>query len=73
MNNEAILLNLWKHEMLRVIVDRFIIVEDCLWFEKYVGILSAEVLSADLVEHLSEETYFVDFMRYDAGNHLFSW
>ncbi|KAF7232655.1 hypothetical protein EG68_06684 [Paragonimus skrjabini miyazakii] len=61
--DEHTLMLLWKHEMLRTIADRFVVVADCHWFEKYIGILSAEVLPAELVKYLEEEAYFVDFMR----------
>ncbi|KAF6777143.1 hypothetical protein AHF37_03033 [Paragonimus kellicotti] len=61
--DEHTLMLLWKHEMLRTIADRFVVVADCQWFEKYIGILSAEVLPAELVKYLEEEAYFVDFMR----------
>lgn len=61
--SEERLIWLWKHEMVRVIADRFILLTDGQWFDKYIGILSAEVLSPEQVEYLSEEAYFVDFMR----------
>ena len=54
---------LWKHELLRVIADRFVTVEDLAWFDKYITILSAESLSEDQIEYLKEEVYFVDFLR----------
>ncbi|TPP56023.1 Dynein heavy chain 5 axonemal [Fasciola gigantica] len=61
--SEERLVWLWKHEMIRVIADRFTVMADGQWFDKYIGILSGEVLSPEQVEYLSEEAYFVDFLR----------
>lgn len=58
------LLNLWKHECTRVIADRFTNREDKAWFEKAIKGVVAEDLGQDILEELSDEPYFVDFLRY---------
>ncbi|KER25686.1 hypothetical protein T265_14170, partial [Opisthorchis viverrini] len=61
--DDSVLLMLWKHELLRVIADRFISPSDTQWFEKYISLLAAEILSEEQLAHLQTESYFVDFMR----------
>ena len=57
------LLALWKHEVTRVIADRFINATDKEWFEKAITRVLTEEMGDKVAERLQEEPYFVDFLR----------
>ena len=61
--DRQMVLSLWKHECTRVIADRFTNEQDRLWFEKAVTRVVVENLGQDVADELSEEPYFVDFLR----------
>ena len=60
--NEEILMKLWKHEITRVISDRFINEMDKDWFNTEVQMLVKKNLG-DEYEAMASDTYFVDFLR----------
>ncbi|XP_055861319.1 dynein axonemal heavy chain 8-like isoform X4 [Biomphalaria glabrata] len=57
------MLNLWKHEVCRVIEDRFVNEEDKMWLQKTIQIVITEELGADIAQLLLPLPHFVDFMR----------
>ncbi|XP_036361906.1 dynein heavy chain 5, axonemal-like [Octopus sinensis] len=61
-NSAESIVCLWKHECTRVLVDRFINVDDKNWFEKVSKELNRDVLQT-LVEKLGFKPYFVNFLR----------
>ena len=61
--NEATILKLWAHEGTRVIADRFTNPEDLVWFKKMVQNLVEEDLGEDYVDFVSEDDWFVSFLR----------
>ena len=62
-NTPEVLLHLWKHELCRVISDRFINTGDKQWFEKMVVKIICSELGNDYKALSKETKYFVDFMR----------
>ena len=58
-----VLLALWKHEVTRVIADRFTNAEDKEWFEKCITRSLTEEVGEEIAAQLTEEPYFVDFLR----------
>ncbi|RUS82387.1 hypothetical protein EGW08_009839, partial [Elysia chlorotica] len=60
---ESVMINLWKHEVCRVIEDRFINDEDKNWFQKSIQQVVNEELSPELAGLLLPSPHFVDFMR----------
>ncbi|XP_074092949.1 dynein axonemal heavy chain 8 [Macrotis lagotis] len=59
----TILLSLFKHECFRVIADRFICVEDEMWFNLQVNRVIDEHVDPNAASLLLPEPYFVDFLR----------
>ncbi|XP_069898297.1 dynein axonemal heavy chain 5 [Dipodomys merriami] len=59
------LLQLWKHECKRVIVDRFTVSADVAWFDKALANLVEEEFGEEkkLVVDCGIDSYFVDFLR----------
>ena len=57
------MLSLWKHECTRVIADRFINQADKLWFEECMLKVLKQEVGDEVLEHLPDEAYFVDFLR----------
>ncbi|KAK0068726.1 dynein heavy chain 8 axonemal [Biomphalaria pfeifferi] len=57
------MLNLWKHEVCRVIEDRFVNEEDKMWLQKTIQSVITEELGADIAQLLLPLPHFVDFMR----------
>ncbi|XP_052229952.1 dynein axonemal heavy chain 5-like isoform X5 [Dreissena polymorpha] len=63
-DNEKVVLQLWKHECSRVIADRFINLEDYAWFEKTISRVIGEDLDEDVYGPIVKSTHFFgDFMR----------
>ena len=62
-NSAEVLLNLWKHELCRVISDRFINTADKQWFEKMIIKTVSKELGDEFRSLSKENKYFVDFMR----------
>ena len=58
-----VLLGLWKHEVTRVIADRFTNPEDKEWLEKCITKTLTEEVPEEIASQLVEEPYFVDFLR----------
>lgn len=61
--SDKLLLNLWEHELSRVVPDRFISNEDSDWFKKNIVSLTQKELGDDFAASISNSSYFVDFMR----------
>ncbi|XP_072136268.1 dynein axonemal heavy chain 8-like [Mobula birostris] len=61
--DEETLLALFKHECTRVISDRFVTEEDKKWFEDAVTRTIEKNIGKESSVKLSEEPYFVDFLR----------
>ncbi|KAK0132521.1 Dynein heavy chain 8, axonemal [Merluccius polli] len=62
-NDVSTLLALFKCECIRVIADRFVCIEDKVWFEKAVSGVIQEHMDPSLVSELHTDPYFVDFLR----------
>ncbi|CAL8304972.1 unnamed protein product [Merluccius merluccius] len=62
-NDISTLLALFKCECIRVIADRFVCIEDKVWFEKAVSGVIQEHMDPSLVSELHADPYFVDFLR----------
>ncbi|KAK2720694.1 hypothetical protein QYM36_004548, partial [Artemia franciscana] len=60
---ESTLMQLWKHECIRVIADRFVSREDEIWFEEALLRTVRNELGEEYFEMVQETSYFVDFMR----------
>jgi len=56
-------LDLWTHEMQRVIADRFTTAEDLVWFDEHLAKCVKENVDPDLAESMNLMPLFVDFMR----------
>lgn len=65
--DKKMVLSLWKHECTRVIADRFTNERDRAWFEKAVTRVVLENLGQAVADELSDEPYFVDFLRYNSN------
>lgn len=61
--NENTLIELWKHECIRVFSDRFTIFSDKEWFSTELVSLILSELGEDYVEMVKANPVFVDFMR----------
>lgn len=61
--NEKVLLNLWEHELSRVVPDRFISQEDVDWFKKNITSFTNKELGEEYGAVVAAPSYFVDFMR----------
>ena len=61
--NTTILLGLWKHEVTRVIADRFTNAKDKEWFDRCTYRIIEEEFDEQTKEMVPEEPYFVDFLR----------
>ncbi|TRY93886.1 hypothetical protein DNTS_016033 [Danionella cerebrum] len=64
-NSPDLLLQLWKHECMRVIADRFTAPEDVAWFDSTLAKLVEEELGEEerMVLEAGVDSYFVDFLR----------
>ncbi len=62
-NTEPVLMHLWRHEVTRVLADRFITDADKEWFDIEVLNTVEQEFNEDVVEVIREPKYFVDFMR----------
>lgn len=62
--NETVLMLLWKHECTRVFSDRFTLQADKDWFDKELVTVVEEMFGKSYVAMLGEAPAFVDFMRY---------
>ena len=60
---ENVLINLWKHEVSRVLCDRFIDEKDKHWFEDQIISTVCKQLGEEKRNIVKEVKYFVDFMR----------
>ena len=60
---EAATLHLWRHELCRVVADRFVNPEDKTWFEKELVSMVRRELGEESELVAREVKYFVDFMR----------
>ncbi|XP_055862272.1 dynein axonemal heavy chain 8-like isoform X3 [Biomphalaria glabrata] len=56
-------INLWKHEVCRVIEDRFINDEDKSWFQNALYSVISEVIGTEVADMMMPFPHFVDFMR----------
>jgi dynein heavy chain, axonemal len=56
-------LNLWEHELSRVVPDRFISQEDCDWFKKNITAFTNKEIGEEYGPVVATPSYFVDFMR----------
>lgn len=56
-------MKLCKHEMTRVIADRFVNQTDLEWFDKNFKRTIIDMLGEDIEEYLEGDFYFVDFMK----------
>ena len=62
-SSAAALIHLWRHEMFRVIADRFVIQADKDWFDKEMVSSVRRDLGEEAEVVAREFRYFVDFMR----------
>ena len=62
-NNEPIMMHLWRHECTRILADRFISDADKEWFDVELINTVYNELGNDYAEIIREPKYFVDFMR----------
>ncbi|VDN95862.1 unnamed protein product [Rodentolepis nana] len=58
-----LIIKLCKHEMTRVIADRFVDPSDLIWFENNFDHSMEEMLGPEIASYAANETLFVDFMR----------
>eukprot|EP00912_Choanoflagellata_sp_UC4_P002376 UC4_evm2s1496 len=56
-------LSLWRHECSRVIADRFVNFDDIKWFQRQLLVTLKEHLGEEIVNHVDDEPWFVDFLR----------
>ena len=61
--NEIEALQLWRHEVSRVVSDRFVNKKDTAWFMSQMVTLIKENLGSDVEPAIKEEKFFVDFMQ----------
>lgn len=61
--DEGYVLELWRHECIRVIADRFISQADKDWFDENMKKVLKQQVGDELVDAMREESYFVDFLR----------
>lgn len=56
---------MWKYECKRVIVDRFIVFDDVIWFDKVLVNLVEEEFGEEkkFLVDCGVDVYFVDFLR----------
>eukprot|EP00049_Salpingoeca_infusionum_P010530 m.182232 g.182232 ORF g.182232 m.182232 type:complete len:2544 (-) comp14667_c0_seq7:2478-10109(-) len=57
------LLNLWKHECMRVLSDRFTEKKDVAWLIKRCDTVAASELGDEVAAEMDPEPYFVNFLR----------
>ncbi|KAH9487618.1 Dynein heavy chain 8, axonemal, partial [Bulinus truncatus] len=57
------MINLWKHELCRVIEDRFVNDEDKMWLQRIIMNVITEEIGAETAQLLLSSPHFVDFMR----------
>ena len=62
-NTETVLMHLWRHEVTRVLSDRFITDADKEWFDIEVMNTVEQEFNEEVVDVIKEPRYFVDFMR----------
>ncbi|XP_076639069.1 dynein axonemal heavy chain 1 isoform X1 [Colletes latitarsis] len=62
-DQESVLMSLWKHECSRVFSDRFTIQSDKRWFEEEIVRVTRDMLGDKYVTMLDQDPAFVDFMR----------
>jgi len=62
-NNEDATIDLWRHEISRVIADRFVNQTDKDWFDTAIVTTVRNELGEELAQMAEEVRYFVDFMR----------
>ncbi|CAL1547787.1 unnamed protein product, partial [Lymnaea stagnalis] len=56
-------INLWKHEVCRVIEDRFVNEEDKVWFQETLYTVIAAEINPETAGLMLPRPHFVDFMR----------
>ena len=56
-------LSLWKHELVRVISDRFTNKKDVEWFDARIHNLLSSEFGAEVEAQVNKDPFFVDFMR----------
>ena len=61
--DNSLAINLWQHEIARVISDRFVSEEDKSWFDKELLSIVKKNLGEELEANAKEVKYFVDFMQ----------
>ena len=61
--SKEVLFDLWSHECCRVISDRFINEQDITWFSRSIRTVIGEEFGQEQMSAMSEEPYFVDFLR----------
>ena len=62
-SSKDVLFDLWTHECCRVISDRFISEQDTAWFLRCLRSTVEEDFGQEQVAAMSDEPYFVDFLR----------
>ena len=63
-DNPKVLMAAWKHEVCRVIADRFTSQADKDWFEKeLISHVTRHLADPECIEAVQQTSYFVDFMR----------
>ena len=62
-NNEPVLMHLWRHECTRVLADRFITDADKEWFDIELLNTVEQEFNEEVAEVIREPKFFVDFMR----------
>ncbi|EUB62286.1 Dynein heavy chain 5, axonemal [Echinococcus granulosus] len=58
-----LLIKLCKHEMTRVIADRFIDPADLIWFDRNFNRTLEDMMGEEVASSAQDEVFFVDFMR----------
>ncbi|KAH9492184.1 Dynein heavy chain 8, axonemal [Bulinus truncatus] len=62
-STDRTIINLWKHEVCRVVEDRFVNEEDKSWFQKTITSVIIEMMGAEVADKMLSFPHFVDFMR----------
>ena len=62
-DTEIKVIQLWRHEVTRVLADRFVNQSDKEWFNTEVVSLVKKELGQDYEDKVAEQKFFVDFMR----------
>lgn len=61
--SEALLLQLWRHECMRVFSDKLVDNKDKVWFTEAIDKVLDESFGAEMALEVKEDRYFCDFLR----------